>query len=202
MHQGREEVVVVSGLTNLLPSLTEQLIQNQLLERKTRRNYYCELVRTVIRMWSECSAENWFPFQLEGFARVSLSCPQIPGHISDDDMTIALDVEHDLQQRGALVVQKVVEPPPLHQLRKYHRNQAIWVDTLKIKDVLDNRTGDETIRRGQHHQLWRSEARFCSGMHYELAPFLHQGVVGLSISCVLGRDMEHEDVLRKRVRKL
>ena len=31
MHQGREEMVVVSGLTNLLPSVTEQLIQNQLL---------------------------------------------------------------------------------------------------------------------------------------------------------------------------
>src|SRR5580704_14084683 len=107
------------------------------------------------------------------FAHVSLSCAQIPGHISDDDMPIALDVELDLQQRLALVVQKVVEPPPLHQLRKYHRDQPIWVDTLKVKGVLDNRTGDETIRRGQYHQLRRSEARFCSGMRNELAPFLH-----------------------------
>jgi hypothetical protein len=90
----------------------------------------------------------------------SLSCAQIPGHISDDDMPIALDVELDLQQRRALVVQKVVEPPPLHQLRKHHRDQPIWVDTLKVKDVLDNRTGDETIRRGQHDQLRRSEAPF------------------------------------------
>jgi len=56
----------------------------------------CELVRTVIRMWSECFAENWFPFQLEGFTHVSLSCAQIPGHVSDDDMPVALDVELDL----------------------------------------------------------------------------------------------------------
>ncbi len=31
-HQGREDVVVVSGLTDLLPSVTEQLIQNQLCD--------------------------------------------------------------------------------------------------------------------------------------------------------------------------
>jgi hypothetical protein len=37
-----------------------------LLERKTRRNYYCELIRTVIRIWSECSVENWFPFNCKG----------------------------------------------------------------------------------------------------------------------------------------
>jgi hypothetical protein len=50
----------------LPPTVTEQLIQNQLLERKTRRNYYCELIRTVIRIWSECSVENWFPFNCKG----------------------------------------------------------------------------------------------------------------------------------------
>jgi hypothetical protein len=38
-HQGREDVVVVSGLTDLLPSVTEQLIQNQLLSESKEGNF-------------------------------------------------------------------------------------------------------------------------------------------------------------------
>jgi len=46
-------------------------------------------------------------------------------------MAVAFDVNHDLQQVGALSVQEVIEPLPLNQLGKNPRDQPIGVDTLK-----------------------------------------------------------------------
>src|SRR5215470_12653580 len=97
------------------------MISSQSVSSSSKRlSQICQRSRFFERM----SQPRYSPFRMVSGVD---SRPDVPGHVDEDDALGAFEQDEPLQDFGALVVQRIVVPVPLHQLGHDHRDLTAGV---------------------------------------------------------------------------
>jgi len=120
------------------------------------------------------------------------SFPDVPGRTHREDAFIATGEKHPFQKMGTLIVEEVLVPFVLHELRYDHDDITSRMFFREIENELNDGNDDEAVGRRQSMELGRLLAGRAEGLLNVAFPFLSQDFVVLGERNVQGDDFRGE----------